>query len=57
MGCNCNGTSSPAAAAAGGGSWAIRLPNGTLVGVFPTEQAAEQSRRSVYNNAGAVVKR
>jgi hypothetical protein len=57
MGCGPCGTGSTAAAAAGapGAAYAIKLPNGTKVGTYPTQDHARVALQTTYAGQGQVV--
>lgn len=57
MGCNCNGSASPAAAAPAGAAFTIRLPNGTKVGSYATEDHARVALQTTYAGQGTVIQR
>jgi hypothetical protein len=57
MGCNCNGATKSAAAAASTTSWGIKLPNGTKVGDYPTQSHAEIAIMSTYAGRGTAYKK
>ena len=57
MGCNCNGSASPAAAAPAGAAFTIRLPNGTKVGSYATEDHARVALQTTYAGQGTVIPR
>lgn len=56
--CGCGGggvSASPAARAAAGPRFALKLRNGTKVGDYPTRSHAEIANARVYNNTGTIV--
>lgn len=55
--CGCNGNAPAAAAqsAGGGTTFAIRLPNGTKVGSYPTQDHARVALQTAYAGNGQVV--
>lgn len=58
MGCNCNGSSATTASgAAAGAAYTIRLPNGTKVGSYPTQDHARVALQTTYAGQGQVVPR
>lgn len=54
--CGCGGASASAGRVAGGGAtFAIRLPNGTKVGSYPTQDHALVALQTTYAGQGQVV--